>query len=186
MSTVAANVNVAITGAVYASEAGSTITAPTTATSVLDTDLQEMGYISEDGITESYNDSTSEIKAWQGGAIVREVISGSKATFEFEMIENKRETAELYHKGSVVESDGATGWKMDIMTPAADPRSFNFDVLDGSDHIRIFVELGEVTERSDITYKSDDKIGYHVKVTAYPVNGVVATKFTDKSSWATA
>lgn len=186
MSLVSANVNIAITGAVYASAAGTTVTAPTTATSVLDTDLDDLGYISEDGITESYNDSTSEIKAWQGGAVVREVISGSKATFEFEMIENKREAAELYHKGSVVETDGATGWKMDIMTPAADRRVFVFDVIDGTDHIRIYVPNGEVTTRGDIVYKSDDKIGYHVTVTAYPTDGVVATKFTDKSSWATA
>jgi hypothetical protein len=183
MATSAANVQVAVTGAVYASGAGTTVTAPTTATSTLDTDLIDLGYIGEDGVVEHYEEDTTEIKAWQGGAIVRTMISSSKATFAFTMIENKEATVELYHKGSIMATDGGTGFKIDVKTPNADPRVFVIDVLDGTEHIRIYIPLGEVTERGDITYANEEAIAYPVVVTAYPNNGVVCTKFSDIAAW---
>lgn len=186
MGTVAANVNVAITGAVYASGAGDEPDAPTTAISALDMLFADLGYISDDGVTEAYDDNTTEIKAWQGGATVRVITSSSTATLKFMVIENKREALELYHKGSVVVSDGASGYKMDVMVPSPDRRSFVVDVIDGNDHERIYVADGEVSDRSDIVYKTDTEIGYEVTVTMYPVNGVVCTKFSDKASWAPA
>lgn len=186
MSLSAVNVNVAITGAAYAAAAGATVTAPTTASSVLDTDLKDLGYLSEDGIEEQYSEDTTEIQAWQGGAVVRKVISSSEASFHFTMIENKREVVELFHKGSVMDDDGSTGWKIDVLTPNGERRAFVFDVVDGADIIRIYVPNGEVTERGSISYVGTDAIGYEVTVTAYPTNGVVCTKFSNKASWATA
>jgi hypothetical protein len=186
MSTSSANVDVALTGAVYASAAGATVTPPTTAVSSLDTDLVDMGYISDDGVEEAYSEDTTDIKAWQGGAVVRKVISSSEATFKFTMIENKREAVELFHKGSSVVSDGSSGWKLDVLTPTADHRVFVLDVIDGDVHERIYIADGEVTERGSVTYKSDTAIGYEVTITAYPNNGVVCTKFSDSAAWATA
>lgn len=186
MSTSSANVNVAVTGAVYGTANGDAPTPPTTAISTLDVLFADLGYISDNGITEAYNDTTTEIKAWQGGTIVRTVISASKATIKFMMIENKREAAELFHKGSVVVSDGSTGYRMDVMVPSPDRRKFVLDIIDGNDHLRIYIADGEVSNRSDITYKSDTQIGYEVEITMYPVAGVVCTKFSDKASWAPA
>jgi hypothetical protein len=183
MATTAANVQVAVTGAVYASTAGSTVTPPTTATSVLDTDLIDVGYIGEEGIVEHYEEDTTEIKAWQGGAIVRTMISSSKATFAFTMIESTQVVMELYHKGSIMDDDGSTGFKLTVMTPNADRRSFCFDVLDGTEHIRIWIADGEVTERGDITYANESAISYPVVVTAYPNSGVVCVKFSDIVAW---
>lgn len=183
MATVAANVQVAVTGAVYVSGAGTTVTAPTTAASTLDTDLIDVGYISEDGIVEHYEEDTTEIKAWQGGAIVRTMISSSKATFAFTMIEMKEVTLELYHKGSVIASDGGSGFKIIVMTPNADRRVFVFDIVDGTEHIRIYIPDGEVTERGDITYASEDAIAFPVTITAYPNSGVVCIKFSDIANW---
>jgi hypothetical protein len=186
VATSSSNVNVAVTGAVYACAAGDAPDAPATAIAVLDVLFADLGYISDDGITESYSDDTTEIKAWQGGVTVRTIISGSTATIKFMMIENKREAVELYHKGSVMVSDGSTGYKIDIMVPTPDPRAFVLDIIDGNDHERIYISNGEVSARSDLVYKSDTEIGYEVTVTMYPNNGVVCTKFSDKASWAPA
>ena len=183
MSQVAANVNVALTGAVYATEPGDTVTAPTTAVIALDTDFEDLGYVSEDGVTEQYEEDTTEIRAWQGGAVVRQMISSSAARFSFTMIENKQATVELYHKGSTMESDGATGFKIDVMAPTGERRSFVIDVIDGTDHLRIYIADGEVTERGEIVYSSSTAIGYPVTITAYPNDGVVCTKFSDKTAW---
>jgi hypothetical protein len=186
MSTSSDNVTIAITGAVYASEPGATITAPTTYNSALDTDLEDVGYISDAGIEEGYNDDRKVFHAWQGGAIVRTVISSSEQTFKFTMIESKRKVLELYHKGSTMVSDGVDGYKLDVMTPTVDRRAWLFDVIDGDEIERIFIEDGEVSDRGSIKYVSDDLTMYEVTVTSYPVDGRVCTKFSNRASWAPA
>ncbi|MFD9949685.1 hypothetical protein ACFWYW_55635 [Nonomuraea sp. NPDC059023] len=177
----AAKVRVAVTGAVYAGPTSAT--APTSATSSVPAAYNDMGYISEDGVTEAYDEDTQDIQAWQGGAIVRTLISSSKATLQFTMIESKASTLELFHKGSTMESLGVNGYKIDVKTPNVVRKKFILDVLDGDKHIRIYVPDGEVTERGEITYVNDDTISYNVTVTCYPVADVVLTKFSDDVNW---
>ncbi|MFI6496912.1 hypothetical protein [Nonomuraea typhae] len=181
----AAKVRVAVTGAVYAGPTSST--APTSATSSVAATFNDMGYVSEDGVTEAYDEDVQDIQAWQGGAIVRTLISSSKATLQFTMIETKASVLELYHKGSTVETIGANSYKIDVETPDVDRKSFILDVLDGAKHIRLYVRDGEVTERGEITYVNDDTISYNVTVTCYPVSvggkNVVLTKFSDDINW---
>lgn len=187
MGGVSANVKVAVTGAAYCSESGATVTAPTTAVSTLDTDLKDLGFLSEDGIEENYDDDVTEIPAWQGGQIVRRVRSKSSATFKMKIIENTRLALELYHSGSLVESDGGSGWKLPIMSPVQDRRKFVFDVIDGTEVLRIWIPDGEVFERGAVVYKGDEAIGYEVTITAYPdADGLVAIKFSNSAAWATA
>lgn len=181
----AAKVRVAVTGAVYAGPTSAT--APTSATSSVAATFNDMGYVSEDGVTEAYDEDVEDIQAWQGGAIVRTLISSSKATLAFTMIETKASTLELYHKGSTVENIGAGSYKIDVVTPGVVRKSFILDVLDGDKHIRMYVRDGEVTERGEITYVNDETISYPVTITCYPVNvggkDVVMTKYSDDVNW---
>jgi len=66
------NVRVAVTGAVYVGPTSAT--APSSSSSVL-TGFTDLGYVSADGITETIDKTTSQIRAWQNGALVREVVS---------------------------------------------------------------------------------------------------------------
>lgn len=183
MTLVADNVRVAVTGAIYSGPTDAT--APTDADAAWAGTYTDHGYVSEDGIEESYSDDTTEIKAWQGSTVVREVISGSKAQLHFTLIETKFANLELYHKGSVVEETAPSSgkWKMDVLVPGPDRRSFGLDVIDGDELIRIFIREGEVVERGNIVYKGDEAIGYEVTLTAYPVAGVVLTKFSNSDAW---
>lgn len=176
----ASKVRVAITGAIYVGPVGST--APTNATSAVDSAFNDLGYVSEDGLTESHPDDIQEIAAWQNGAVVRRVISKSETTFQFTLIETKKGTLELYYKGSTVEIAGS-GYKMDVLTPTADPRAFVIDVIDGDKHERIHIASGEVSERGDRSRSNADASGYEVTLTAYPVNDVVMTIFSDDANW---
>lgn len=182
MSNDASKVKVAVTGAVYTGAPGTTL--PTTATMALDSAFKDVGYISEDGVTETPEVDTQEIKAWQGGVVVRRVVSSSEYQYKFTMIETKKTSLELYHKGSTVVTDGATGWKLDVKGAAVDRRRFVIDVLDGADVIRIVIPDGEVTDRGEVTYVNEEEIGYEVTITAYPdSNGVVATKYSNSAAW---
>jgi hypothetical protein len=70
--------------------------------------------------------------------------------------------------------------------PARMQRGFGFDVIDGDYQRRIYLPLAEVTERGDITYKSDELIGYEMTVTAYPGSDGVSVKRWFKEGWAPA
>jgi hypothetical protein len=181
MSLLADNVRVGITGELNVAPVGTA--APTTSVSALDAAYIGLGYVSEDGVTETYEDTVEDIIAWQNATVVRSTTTESKATLQCVLIETKGETLELFHKGSSVEVVSAGQWKIDVVAPTSDPRSFVFDVVDGTKHIRIYIARGEVTERGEIVYANGEPIGYDVTITAYPVDGVVLTKFSDDASW---
>ena len=180
MTADAANVQVALSG--HASVGATSATAPTDSTSAT-TEFDDLGWISEEGVTEAYSDDKTVIRG-NDGTVLRTVISGSEATLQMTLLESKTSVLELYHKGSVVEDLGGGEAKIDVLAPQGDPRSFVFDVLDGDEHIRIYVPTGEVGERGDIVYANTVAIGYNVTITCYPdTNGVLLTKFSDSAAW---
>lgn len=173
-----ANVRVAVTGAVYAAPVGTT--APTDSTTAYGAGWIDLGWVSEDGIEETHNDDSKEIKGWQGGATIRRVISSSSTEFKFTLLESNPDVLELFHKGDTVGSN-----KILVHSPDPDERAFGFDVVDGSNHLRIIIARGEVTDRGAIKYVSADAVGYELTVTAYPdADGLVLTKFSDDTDWA--
>jgi hypothetical protein len=182
MSLLATAVRVGVTGEAYVAPLATT--APTTSVSALNVAYIGLGYIDEDGVTEAYDDTVEDIVAWQGATVVRANTTESKATLKFKLIETKGETLELYHKGSAVEVVSAGQWKIDVVAPTADPRSFVLDVIDGTKHLRIYVANGEVTERGEIVYANGEPIGYEITITCYPsASNIVLTKFSDDSMW---
>ncbi|MER8256733.1 hypothetical protein [Streptomyces albidoflavus] len=174
-------VRIAVTGAAYVAAPDSTL--PTDATTPWDAAFTDIGWISDDGITESNSADATEIKGWQGGATVRKVISASEMSFSFTAIETSKTVLELYHKGSkVLTTDGKS--VLAVKAPGPDRRTFGFDVIDGDSHIRIVVPDGEVSETGDITYKGDEAVAYELTITAYPgPDGTVAIKYSDDPAW---
>lgn len=162
MATDSANVRVAVTGAI--SMGATSATAPTDADSAL-TGLTDLGYVNEDGVTETRDRTTNTIKAWQNSDIVREVVTEANLTYTFVLIETKAATVELYYGSTVDTSDGSL-----IVVPAntGGRHSFVIDVVDGDDFIRTYIPQGEVTEVGDQVYAAGEPIGYEVTVRAYP------------------
>ncbi|MBQ1166522.1 phage tail protein, partial [Streptomyces sp. A73] len=53
-------------------------------------------------------------------------------------------------------------------SPQPDRRAWWFLVMDGSTAKGFYDPQGEITDRSDVTYKQDEMSGYEITVTAYP------------------
>ena len=182
MSLLPAAVRIGVTGEVNVAQVGST--APTDATTALDAAFTGLGLVSEDGVTESWDDSVDNIKAWQNNMIVRAQTTDSVATFQFVMIETKGKTIEAYYKGSTITATGLGKWKIDVKGAQSDPRAWVIDVVDATKHYRIYVPTGEITERGEIVYSNGEPIGYDVTLTCYAdANGVLFTKFADDANW---
>ena len=172
MSLDASNVRVAVTGAVYVGPTGTT--APTDAVTALDAALVDLGYVHEDGVTETRERSTEKIKAWQNAATVREVVTESGMTYTFRLIETKKETVELFY-GAEVDANGAVRINP---SKTGGRQAFAIDVLDDGQEIRVFIPEGEVSSVGEQQYANGTPIGYEVTITCYPdENGDVAVKF---------
>ncbi len=177
------NVRSAVTGAVMTAARGTT--QPVLATDAWPAGWNDAGYVSDDGVEEEYDEDTNEIKAWQNAAIVRKVISKSLVNWKFTMIETKRTSLQLFHRGN---TPAATlPYRLDVKAAGPDPRMLGLDIVDGPIHYRIIVPLAELTDRGAIKYASTDEIHYEVTISGYPdANALVAIKYSDDAAWATA
>ena len=97
MPSIAANVLVGTTGAVYIAPLGTV--APTTSLAVYIAAWKELGYLSEDGIVEEPAMDVEEIKVWQSGAIVRRVITGSGLQWTFTCVETRLDVITNFYPG---------------------------------------------------------------------------------------
>ena len=153
-------VRVGTTGAIYAGPTSST--APTTATSTL-TGFSELGYVSTDGVTETRDRSTNQIRAWQNAALIREVITEATATFQAVLLETNAATLEAYYGATVDPLDGSV--EVDPGTTGA-AKSFVIDLIDGADAIRTYIPSGVILSVGEQVYANGEPVGYDITITA--------------------
>lgn len=153
-------VRVAVDGIV--SVALSTATAPTTATSTLPSPWVDLGYVSEDGVTETTEISSDKIRAWQNAKVVRTSITEAAVTWTMTLIQTNADTVGLYYNG-VVDADGSI-----VIDPTKDRPTIqaNIDVIDGDEIIRSYAPEATISEVGDQVYQNGVPIGYEVTVEA--------------------
>jgi hypothetical protein len=156
-------VRAAVSGAV---SMGPTTAAAPTGTAGTLTGFTDLGFVSDAGVTEGRSRSANEIRAWQGGALVRVLVTSGVLTYQFVLLETKKETVETYY-GTTVTPGVADGTFVIIPTSTGGRKSFVVDVVDGAELIRTYIPQGEVTEVGDHVFVNSEAVGYEVTVTAY-------------------
>ena len=152
-----------VEGAVFVGT--STATLPTDATSTL-TGFTSLGYISEDGLTNSNSPSTEFIKAW-GGDKVLPITEAREDTFSFTLIEamSAEVLKVVYGDDNVTETEGVI--KVISNSTQLESKVFVIDmILRGGKLKRIVIPAGYVTEIGDITYSDSDAAGYEITIQA--------------------
>lgn len=160
-----ANVRVGVTGAVYVAPTGTA--APTNEGSSLNAAFADLGYVGEDGVTESRDRTVDTIKAWQNGDTVRQVVTEATYQLSFTMIETREATVELYYGNAPV-----SGSVVVVPTKTGGRKSFVVDVIDGDEAKRIYIAEGEVTETGEIVYANGEAIGYPVTIVGYSTSAI--------------
>lgn len=131
-----------------------------------------LGAISDDGLKYGFDEDSEQFTPWGLSSPFRTEVTKSIRTFAVTLWETNRAIcksvmyrlplSEFNPNGSGVFSFAETA------TPSPDRRSWLFDVYDGQTMERFFVPEGEVTDRSDVTFKRNEMAGYEITVTAYP------------------
>lgn len=169
----AANVKVGVTGAVFAAPAGTAV--PSSVSGSLDGAFEDVGYISEEGVSTSTSIDVNDIKAWQNGDTVRKIQTGHDFTLTFAMLETNPTALEVYY------GDYATG-AVQVTGTQGYRGAFVINVVDGDDLIRIVIPDGQVTDKQDVNYVNADPITYGVTITTYPdTSGVKAYIYFDSA-----
>lgn len=141
-------------------------TLPTDATSPLDPAFKPAGYISEDGLTETSERSTENVRAW-GGDLVKVLQTEFATTYTFTCIESiNGDVLSLVHGPDNV-SATTDGFRVMVKSDQLEHQTFVFTVRDGDARVRIVVPDGQVTEVGEITYNDGSVIGYPVTVSSF-------------------
>lgn len=149
-----------IGGAVFMAPIGSTL--PTNATGDLDAAFVELGYVSEDGVTNSNSPESDVIKAW-GGDTVLTLLKSKDDTYSFTLIEamNVNVLKMVYGENNVTGTDLATGISIKANAQDLESHAFVIDmILKGDVMKRVVIPNAKVSEVGDITYSDSDAVGY--------------------------
>ena len=149
-------------GHVYRAPLGTQV--PTDALSELSSAFIDMGYISEDGVTNSNSADTETVNAWGGTPVL--VIQSSKTdTFQLQFISamNPEVQKMVYGDQNVNGTDVATG--LTVKANATDLQEYMY-VIDmlakGNVLHRVVIPSAKPTEIGDIVYNDSDPVGYDV------------------------
>lgn len=164
----ATNVSVGKPSAAGGIFAGDTsVAAPTDATTALPAGLAGLGYVSDEGLTNTIEIDTTDIIAW-GGDKVLTVRTSRSESFTWTFIEtNAAVLGEVYGPDNVTDSAGdLTVVHNNKDLPA---RLYVFEILlTGNKVKRIVVPNGQIVEVGDIVYVDGEPIGYPVTLSCYP------------------
>ncbi len=155
-----------LTGAVYRADAGTAL--PTDATTALAATYKELGFVSEDGVTNNNTPESDNIKAW-GGQTVLVVQNEKTDEFTFTLIEalNEEVLKTVYGASNVTTAGGLTTVKA-----TADPIPNGVYVIEvvmtGNKAKRIVIPDGAITEIGEIVYKDDETVGYEITLNCLP------------------
>lgn len=155
-------------GAVFRAPVGTTL--PTDAATTLNVAFKEMGYISDEGLTNANTVTSNSVKDW-GGVVVMTIQDEKKDQFKFTPIESLNVEVLKAVYGDTNVTEDATNHTITVHATAAEAIEYSwvFDlVMRGGALKRIVLPNAKISELGDIVYNSADPVGYPITLDAFP------------------
>ena len=172
MANTAANVTVGkpkVGGAIYVAPLGTTL--PTDSSTALNAAFKCLGYVSEDGVTNSNSPESDNVKAW-GGDTVLVLQTDRPDSFSLTLLEGLNEDVlKTIYGSSNVTVDGNGNITVKATADEMIGHAWVFEmVLKGNRAKRTVIPNGTISELGDIVYKDDEAVGYNVTIQDVPDN----------------
>ena len=153
--------------AIYLAPLGTTL--PTTISESLDSAFEDVGWLHEDGVTESATGSKEVIRGHQGNGVVRTRISEPGTTVAFVALEDKAQTRALRY--NIKTTTTSVGVRKETRSPGqkVSPRACVIDRFDADDVTiaeRIIIARLEIVPDGDRVFVNSD-------IAAYPFSGEI-------------
>lgn len=183
MATDAERARLGVTGALRVAALGTT---SPTGMETWPAGWEDLGYISDDGISESRDENTEQFIPWQEVTPIRVELTSSVVTFSATLWESNFQTISLFYRkpaGEMTTDVNGVVSFTEAGKPERDVRAFGIDIIDGVYQRRIVLPYAEVTDRGDLTYQSTSLISYEVTITAYPGSDGVSVRRMFNEGW---
>lgn len=157
----------AVGGAIFRAALPATL--PTDATSTLDAGFKPLGYVNEDGLTNSNSITSEDIKAW-GGDTVLSLQTEKTDTFQFVLLEVlNTDVLKAVHGSANVTGALGTGITVEVNSSEQEEAAWVVDMVMREGALkRIVIPDAKITEIGDVVYSDSEAVGYEVTLTAYP------------------
>lgn len=154
-------------GAIYRAPLGAKL--PTTYSDALDAAFKNLGYVSEDGVTNGNSPSGDKVRAW-GGATVMNYMEDKPDTFKMKLIEsfNSDVLKTIYNEKNVTVAENGD---INVVATAEEMQQYSFVIdmiLKGNRAKRIVIPIASITEMEEIVYKDNEPVGYGITLSAEP------------------
>lgn len=151
--------------AVYAAPLGTPL--PTSATASLNAAFVDLGWVSEDGVTNSIQRDVTRHKAW-GGDTVKTTQDNYTETVQFALLESSSDVLKVvYGDDNVTAGGDYQSITVEHSSLQLERRSFVIDFIDGDRVGRIVVREGLVAEVGDVRYVHSGLTMYELTVDVY-------------------
>lgn len=152
---------------------------PTDATTALNAAFKNLGYMSEDGVTDGTSIESASTKAWGRDTVLAEQ-TGKTKTLKFKMIQAlDEEVLKMRYGDSNVTGDLSTGRTIKENSEADTDHSYVVETILRNNVLeRMVIPSAKITDISDVVYKDGTPIGYEVTLTLTPdTNGNTIYKY---------
>lgn len=156
-----------VSGSVYRAPVGTAL--PTDAVTALNEAFKSMGYVGEDGVTNTISKTTSKIKEW-GGAVVLVTLTESSDQVKMKMIESLNvDVLKAVFGDDNVSGTLATGITVNVNADDAEAYAWVIEMILQDEGVKrlVFPNMS-LSALGDIIYKSDTAIGYDCTFDALP------------------
>ena len=153
-----------VAGAIYRAPAGTKL--PTDATTALPEEYKGLGYISEDGITNSTDTDNTTVNE-MGGNPVLNVITTYNETYQFVMIETNENSMKARYGDANVSGTLETTLVVTHSMPTNESSIYVIEIaMTGNRVKRIVIPNATHSEFGDVVYQGADAIGYDMTIAA--------------------
>lgn len=161
------NAQPAVGGAVSVAPLGTTV--PTTADGSLNQAFVGLGYISDEGATNTITRDMTDIKAW-GGDTVLALQNSKDDKFKMTFLESMNlNVLKVVHGDTKVTGVLSTGITVTESSLELEAHAWVIDmILRGNALKRIVIPNGKVTSIEEISYADSDATGLGIEITAMP------------------
>jgi hypothetical protein len=129
---------------------------------------KEVGALTDEGLTDATSQDSNDIFMWQGNALAASIPGEFTKTFAFGAMETNLVTLGIQYAGSTI-TQTAYGVSIAEKAPVKDVRTWILHgISDSGKAQRVVVPLGQVSERGDVVWSSQEVTVYSWTIKAFP------------------
>lgn len=152
----------------YAWVGPTTATLPTDAKTEIPGEFESLGYISEDGLTNTTDTESDDHKEW-GGTVVKSGQTSYSESYQASFLESRESVLKTVYGDANVTADGKGGIAVKHNGNFTEERAYIFESLVTTTLIkRTVIPRGSIQERDDVAENSSDLLAYTPTIKALP------------------